>query len=69
MEFIPHVVGETILKGVGKAAIFAGDEEENEDVYMEKFAQMIAEKLANEPIPAELMEKFVDSYNEKKLAK
>jgi hypothetical protein len=30
---------------------------------------MIAEKLANEPIPAELMEKFVDSYNEKKLAK
>ena len=68
MEFIPHVVGETILKGVGKAAIFAGDEEENEDVYMEKFAQMIAEKLANEPIPAELMEKFVDSYNEKKQA-
>jgi hypothetical protein len=69
LEFIPHVVGETILKGVGKASLFAGDEEENEDVIMEKFVKMIAEKVANEPIPAELMEKFVDSYNEKKLAK
>ena len=67
MEFIPHVVGETILKGVGKASLFAGDEEENEDAIMEKFVKMIAEKIANEPIPAELMEKFVDSYNEKKL--
>lgn len=69
MEFIPHVVGETILKGVGKAAIFAGDEEENEDMYMEKFVKMIAEKMANEPIPAELMEKYVDSYNATKQAK
>jgi len=64
MEFIPHVVGETILKGVGKASLFAGDEEENVDMYMEKFTKMIADKIANEPIPAELMEKFVDSYNE-----
>ena len=23
MEFIPHIVGETLLKGVGKAAVFA----------------------------------------------
>jgi len=65
LEFIPHVVGETILKGVGKASLFAGEDEENEDVIMEKFVKMIAEKIANEPIPAELMEKFVDSYNEK----
>jgi hypothetical protein len=69
MEFIPHVVGETILKGVGKASLFAGEEEENEDVYMEKFVKMIADKVANEQIPAELMEKFVDSYNEKKQTK
>ena len=69
LEFIPHVVGETILKGVGKASLFAGEDEENEDVYMEKFIKMIAEKVANEQIPAELMEKFVDSYNEKKQAK
>ena len=63
MEFIPHVVGETILKGIGKASLFAGDEEENVDMYMEKFTKMIAEKIANEPIPAELMEQYVDSFN------
>ena len=42
MEFIPHVVGETILKGAGRAAIFAdADGEAEMDLNMEKFAEMI----------------------------
>jgi hypothetical protein len=64
MEFIPHVVGETILKGAGTAALFAGDEEE--DVYMERFMAIIADKMANEKITPELMTQMVDSYNAKK---
>jgi hypothetical protein len=64
MEFIPHVVGETILKGAGKAAIFAGDEDD--DVYMERFMQIIADKMASEKITPELMSQMVDSYNAKK---
>jgi hypothetical protein len=64
MEFIPHVVGETILKGAGKAAIFAGDEDD--DVYMERFMAIIADKMASEKITPELMTQMVDSYNDKK---
>jgi hypothetical protein len=64
MEFIPHVVGETILKGAGTAALFAGDEEE--DIDMERFMAIIADKMANEKITPELMTKMVDSYNAKK---
>jgi hypothetical protein len=69
IEFIPHVIGETILKGVGTAAIFAGPEEENEDILMEKFMGMIAEKMASEKIPAELMLEMIESYNAKKETK
>jgi hypothetical protein len=64
MEFIPHVVGETILKGAGTAALFAGDEEE--DINMERFMAIIADKMANEKITPELMTQMVDSYNAKK---
>jgi hypothetical protein len=64
LEFIPHVVGETILKGAGTAALFAGDEEE--DIDMERFMAIIADKMANEKITPELMTKMVDSYNAKK---
>ena len=69
IEFIPHVIGETILKGVGQAAIFAGPEEENEDILMEKFMGMIAEKMTSEKIPAELMLEMIESYNAKKETK
>ena len=64
MEFIPHVVGETILKGAGTAALFAGDEDE--DAEMERFMQIIADKMASEKITPELMTQMVDSYNAKK---
>jgi len=67
MEFIPHIVGETILKGVGKAAVFADVEGEAEtDANMIKFAELIAKGLEEMPIPDEMMEDMVDSYNQKK---
>jgi hypothetical protein len=67
MEFIPHVVGETILKGAGRAALFADMEGEAEmDANMEKFAEMIAKGLEEMEISDEMMEQMVDSYNKKK---
>jgi hypothetical protein len=67
MEFIPHVVGETILKGAGRAALFADIEGEAEmDANMAKFAEMVAKGLEEMEITPEMMEQMVDSYNEKK---
>jgi hypothetical protein len=67
MEFIPHVVGETILKGAGRAALFADMEGEAEmDANMTKFAEMIAKGLEEMEITPEMMEQMVDSYNKKK---
>ena len=67
MEFIPHVVGETILKGAGRAALFADMEGEAEmDANMEKFAEMIAKGIEEMEITDEMMEQMVDSYNKKK---
>ena len=67
MEFIPHIIGETILKGAGKAAVFADMEGEAEmDANMVKFAEMIADGLENMEISPEMMEDMVDSYNQKK---
>ena len=67
MEFIPHIIGETILKGAGKAAVFADMEGEAEtDANMIKFAELIAKGLEEMPIPDEMMEQMVDSYNKKK---
>lgn len=67
MEFIPHVVGETILKGAGRAAIFAdADGEAEMDVNMERFAEMIADGLENMEISTEQMEEYIDSYEQNK---
>ena len=67
MEFIPHVVGETILKGAGRAALFADMEGEAEmDANMAKFAEMVAKGLEEMEITPEMMEQMVDSYNKKK---
>ena len=65
IEFIPHTVAELIAGGVGKAALFAGDEEQDMDKMMEKFAGMIAEKMATADMDPEMMETMVDSFNEK----
>ncbi len=67
IEFIPHVVGETILKGAGRAAIFADADGEAEiDANMEKFMEMISKGIEEMDISEEQMEAMVDSYNEKK---
>ena len=67
MEFIPHIIGETILKGVGKAAVFADTEGEAEtDANILKFTEMIAKGLEEMEITPEMMEQMVDSYNQKK---
>jgi hypothetical protein len=64
MEFIPHVVAETVATGAGKAALFAGAEDEDAD--MMKFMEIISKKLQSEEIPDEIMANAVDSYNENK---
>jgi len=70
MEFIPHVIGETLLKGVGKAAVFAdADSEAETDANMIKFAEMVSKGLEEMEITPEMMEQMVDSYNEKKEGK
>jgi hypothetical protein len=67
MEFIPHIVGETILKGVGKAAVFAdADGEAEMDANILKFTELIAKGLEEMEISDEMMEDMVDSYNKKK---
>jgi hypothetical protein len=67
VEFIPHIIGETILKGVGKAAVFADMEGEAEtDANILKFTEMISKGLEEMEISDEMMEQMVDSYNEKK---
>ncbi len=67
IEFVPHVVAETFLKGAGRAALFADAEGEAEmDAKFVKFAEMIADGLENMDISEEQMEAMVDSYNEKK---
>jgi len=63
VEFVPHIVAETILLGAGKAALFA-DTNEDERLLM-MFADKIADALENMEIPADVMEKAIDSYNQK----
>ena len=67
MEFIPHIIGETLLKGAGKAAVFAdADGEAETDANVLKFTEIIAKGLEEMEITPEMMEQMVDSYNEKK---
>jgi hypothetical protein len=64
--FIPHVVEETIIAGVGKAALFAGDTDMDEEKAMEQFLTVIADKIANEDIPVDIIAKAVEEYNAEK---
>jgi len=61
IEFVPHVVAETIAVGAARASIFA-DMNDEERVLMD-FAEKIAEGLEKLEISSELMDKMVDSYN------
>ena len=64
--FIPHVVEETIIAGVGKAALFAGDTDIDEEKAMEQFLKVIADKIENEDIPVDIIAKAVEEYNAEK---
>ena len=64
--FIPHVIEETIIAGVGKAALFAGDTDIDEEKGMEQFLKVIADKIENEDIPVDIIAKAVEEYNAEK---
>ena len=61
--FIPHVIEETIVAGVAKAALFAGDTDIDEEKAMEQFLKVIADKIENEDIPVDIIAKAVEEYN------
>lgn len=60
---IPDTIQEALAKGIGKAALFAGDEDESN--YIMKFVDIIAEKLSTTKITPDMMAKYVESYNKK----
>jgi hypothetical protein len=64
--FIPHVVEETIIAGVGKAALFAGDTDMDEEKAMEQFLSAIADNIEKMDIPNEIIAKAVQEYNAEK---
>ena len=64
--FIPRVVEETIIAGVGKAALFAGDTDIDEEKAMEQFLKVIADKIENEDIPVDIIANAVKEYNAEK---
>ena len=67
VEFVPHIIAETFLKGAGRAALFADTEGEAEmDAQFIKFTELMADGLENMKISTEIMEQMIDSYNEKK---
>jgi hypothetical protein len=62
IEFIPHVVGESILKGAGRAALFAGPEDNTDDAMMEKFVELVMKNMEEMDIPDEVIEKAFMNY-------
>ena len=63
VEFVPHIIAETLAMGAGKATLFADVNEEERLLML--FSDKIADGLENMEIPADVMEKAIDSYNEK----
>jgi len=64
IEFVPHVVAETIALGAGKAALFA---DTNEDERMlNAFTDKIIDGIENMEIPEDVMNSAIDTYNQKK---
>ncbi len=63
MEFVPHIVAETIALGAGKAALFADVNEEER--MLVALMHKIADALENDRIPADVMDRAIDSYNKK----
>lgn len=68
-EFVPHIVAETVLVGAAKAAVFAGPLDMNggkEDEAIQKFMDAVAERMAKEDIPVDIIAKAVETYNKEK---
>lgn len=65
-EFIPHITAETLIAGVGRAALFAGDEEQDPEKLMVKFMEQIIDKMTSSEIPPDILMKAIDSYNAEK---
>jgi Asp-tRNA(Asn)/Glu-tRNA(Gln) amidotransferase C subunit len=63
VEFVPHIVVETIAMGAGKAALFA-DTNEDERL-LNAFVDKLIDGIETMEIPDDVMEKAIDSYNEK----
>jgi hypothetical protein len=63
-----HMVGEALLFGVGKAALNAGVEDDNDDKYIEWFTLQLADNIKSGKIPNEVWLKTVQSYNKDKEA-
>ena len=68
VDLIPHVVGETLIAGVGRAAMFADDESDTE-ANLNKFIEVIIDNIENVDIPEDVYVSAVDKYNKDKEAK
>jgi hypothetical protein len=64
VEFVPHILAETIAVGAGRAALFA-DTNEDERLLMGLMGK-ITEGIENMEIPDDVMEKIIDDWNAKK---
>lgn len=68
VDLIPHVVGETLIGGVGRAALFADDESDAES-NLNKFIEVVIDNIENVDIPEDVYVSAVDKYNKDKEAK
>ena len=64
-ELAPHVVVETILKGIGRAALFA-DENQEDEARLNKFAELLIEELQKTEITTEMLGNIVEKHNQSK---
>ena len=60
-ELVPHVVGETLLKGIARAAIFA-DEEQEFEANLNKYAEALIKGLEDIEITPEMMANIIDKH-------
>ena len=61
-----HMVGEVILGGAVKAALYAGVETITDETYIEWFTLQLADNMMNGDIPAAVWAKTIDGYNKDK---
>ena len=64
-ELVPHVAIETILKGIGRAAIFA-DEDQELEADLTKFSELIIKELENVELSNQMIATALDNFNKSK---